>query len=116
MLTRKEIIYFKKKLLRTKKEMIKILEENQVKSIEDDGKFTFQSGQAESNKQITIIYSAQNILNQVNEALDRIRRGTYGKCVDTGEDIPHGRLEIFPYTKRTVEAQKKYDKGKNSIH
>ncbi|WP_174520339.1 TraR/DksA family transcriptional regulator, partial [Neobacillus fumarioli] len=40
---------------------------------------------------------------------DIVFRGTYGKCVDTGEDIPHGRLEIFPYTKRTQEAQKKFE-------
>lgn len=119
LLTEKEIIHLLKKLLRTKKEMIDLLEANQLEPLGDDGKFTIHNGQdadlAEREKQITIIYSAQNILNQVNEALDRIRDGTYGKCVDTGKDIPYGRLEIPPYAKRTVEAQKRYDEGVTSI-
>ncbi|MCM3570507.1 hypothetical protein [Neobacillus mesonae] len=99
MLTEKELIHLKKKLLRTKKEMIQMLEANQLSSLTDE-KFTIHhnhvAGLEAKEKQITIAYSVQNILNQVNEALERICRGTYGKCVDTGEDIPYGDSKSYP--------------------
>ncbi|WP_373370348.1 TraR/DksA C4-type zinc finger protein [Alkalicoccobacillus plakortidis] len=33
--------------------------------------------------------------------------------MDTGEEIPYERLEIVPYTKRTIEAQEKVDQEGN---
>ncbi|SCB74483.1 transcriptional regulator, TraR/DksA family [Fictibacillus enclensis] len=52
----------------------------------------------------------EEILEDINEALQRIEEGTYGKCVDTGEEIPYERLKALPYAKRTVEAQAVADK------
>ncbi|SDN39050.1 transcriptional regulator, TraR/DksA family [Fictibacillus solisalsi] len=57
----------------------------------------------------------EEILEDINEALQRIEEGTYGKCVDTGEEIPFERLKALPYAKRTVEAQEVADReGKTS--
>ncbi len=44
-------------------------------------------------------------LNDVQDALVKIEEGTYGKCEDTGKDIPFERLKALPYAKRTVEAE-----------
>lgn len=52
----------------------------------------------------------EEILEDVQEALERIKEGTYGKCIDTGEEIPYERLKALPYAKRTVAAQEKADK------
>lgn len=42
-------------------------------------------------------------LDQVNEALQRIEDGTYGKCVECGGLIPYERLQAIPYTPYCVE-------------
>ncbi|WP_078391062.1 TraR/DksA C4-type zinc finger protein [Shouchella patagoniensis] len=55
----------------------------------------------------TINEADQERLNEINEALARMEDGTYGICVDTGENIPYDRLEALPYAKRTTEAQAK---------
>lgn len=44
-------------------------------------------------------------LNEVEAALVRMREGTYGICVDTGEPIPFERLQANPTAVRTFEAQ-----------
>jgi DnaK suppressor protein len=48
----------------------------------------------------------QNALYEVDEALNRIREGTYGKCEMTGKIIPAKRLEAIPWTRFTAEAEK----------
>ena len=39
---------------------------------------------------------------QINDALDRLQRGTYGTCVVCNEVIPFARLEFVPETKACV--------------
>jgi RNA polymerase-binding transcription factor DksA len=53
----------------------------------------------------------EKLLGEIEEALERIKNGTYGTCVDTGEEIPYERLKAVPYAKRTAQAQEKFDKG-----
>ncbi|KMJ58386.1 hypothetical protein AB685_10855 [Bacillus sp. LL01] len=53
----------------------------------------------------------EKLLGEIEEALTRMEEGTYGTCVDTGEEIPYERLEALPYAKRTAQAQEKFDKG-----
>jgi RNA polymerase-binding transcription factor DksA len=43
----------------------------------------------------------------------RIKKGTYGICVATGEPIEKGRLEIVPHTNYSVEAKLKGLKRRN---
>ncbi len=38
-----------------------------------------------------------NRLQQIDNALDRINQGTYGRCVKCGKEIPEERLEVLPY-------------------
>ena len=50
-------------------------------------------------------------LQQVNAALRRIREGSYGICVDTGEEIELERLRVNPTAIRTREAQERYERN-----
>ena len=52
---------------------------------------------------------AAETLSQVQEALERINRGTYGKCVDCGREIELARLEAVPWTRYCLEDQEKHD-------
>lgn len=38
-----------------------------------------------------------DILELIEDAIERLFEGEYGQCVDCGEDIPQGRLEVKPY-------------------
>lgn len=40
----------------------------------------------------------QREATQIKAALQRIDEGTYGICVQCGEDIPEKRLELLPHT------------------
>lgn len=42
-------------------------------------------------------------LREVDEALDRLDQGTYGRCQVCGRDIPAERLELVPETPYCVE-------------
>ena len=47
----------------------------------------------------------QNALQEIDEALVRIRDGRYGVCELTGKPIPRQRLEAIPWARYTAEAQ-----------
>lgn len=42
-------------------------------------------------------------IKQIDAALHRIKTGTYGYCVDCGEEIPEKRLEIIPYAVKCTD-------------
>ena len=120
MLSKEELAYFEKRLLRLKEETIQMAEGSQPLSFEDYGELTSYDNHfgdtatqlEEREKQRVLHETASNLLEEVNEALERIKTGTYGICVDTGEPISFERLKALPYAKRTVEAQEELEKEK----
>jgi DnaK suppressor protein len=59
---------------------------------------------------LSLLSHEQNALYEVDEALNRIRAGTYGKCEMTGKPIPAVRLEAIPWTRFTAQAEEKLEK------
>jgi DnaK suppressor protein len=47
-------------------------------------------------------------LTAVERAEARLAAGTYGLSVESGEQIPDGRLEAVPTAERTIEEQRLY--------
>ena len=54
---------------------------------------------------LSLLSSDQDAMYEIEEALKRIERNTYGTCELTGKNIPKARLEAIPWTRFTVEAQ-----------
>ena len=54
---------------------------------------------------LSLLSSDQDAVFEIEEALKRIERKTYGVCELTGKLIPRTRLEAIPWTRFTVEAQ-----------
>ncbi len=54
---------------------------------------------------LSLLSSDQDAMYEIEEALKRIERNTYGICELTGKSIPKARLEAIPWTRFTVEAQ-----------
>ena len=54
---------------------------------------------------LSLLSSDQDAVFEIEEALKRIERKTYGVCELTAKSIPRARLEAIPWTRFTVEAQ-----------
>jgi DnaK suppressor protein len=54
---------------------------------------------------LSLLSSDQDAVYEIEEALKRIERNTYGICELTGKPIPRQRLEAIPWTRFTVQAQ-----------
>jgi DnaK suppressor protein len=50
-------------------------------------------------------------LQAVERAEKRLQNGTYGLSVVSGEPIPDERLEAYPLAERTIEEQRRYERG-----
>jgi len=54
---------------------------------------------------LSLLSSDQDAVYEIEEALKRIERDTYGVCELTGKAIPKARLEAIPWARFTVQAQ-----------
>jgi len=54
---------------------------------------------------LSLLSSDKDAVYEIEEALKRIERGSYGVCELTGKTIPKARLEAIPWTRFTVDAQ-----------
>lgn len=54
---------------------------------------------------LSLLSSDQDAMYEIEEALKRIEKNTFGVCELTGKQIPRARLEAIPWTRFTVEAQ-----------
>jgi DnaK suppressor protein len=50
-------------------------------------------------------------LDAVERAEQRLRQGTYGRSIESGEPIPDDRLEAVPTAERTVEEERRRRSG-----
>jgi RNA polymerase-binding transcription factor DksA len=54
---------------------------------------------------LSLLSADQDSVYEIEEALKRIEKKTYGICELTGKTIPKARLEAIPWTRFTVDAQ-----------
>ncbi|HEY7911235.1 MAG TPA: TraR/DksA family transcriptional regulator [Blastocatellia bacterium] len=53
----------------------------------------------------------RNRLRLIEEALNRIAEGTFGECVNCGEDISAKRLDAIPWTPHCIRCQELVEQG-----
>ncbi|MGL4593565.1 MAG: TraR/DksA family transcriptional regulator, partial [Thermoguttaceae bacterium] len=61
----------------------------------------------EQEQTLVFMQSEHGLLDLVNEALERIKDGTYGICEDCGSRIPKVRLNFLPYVATCVKCADK---------
>jgi DnaK suppressor protein len=54
---------------------------------------------------LSLLSSDQDAVYEIDEALKRIEKNTYGMCELTGKPIPKARLDAIPWARFTVDAQ-----------
>lgn len=57
-----------------------------------------------------MLSSEQDAVYQIDQALDRIRSGTYGKCELTGKRIEEERLLAIPWTRFSAQAERQLER------
>jgi RNA polymerase-binding transcription factor DksA len=63
----------------------------------------------------SVLLATDDILHEIDAALQRIEGGTYGTCEITGKQISAARLTAIPWTRYTTDAEAELEKrGKAS--
>lgn len=63
----------------------------------------------EQAKELALRQNAERLLGQVNDALERLEEGTYGRCEQCGEEIDPARLKALPYATLCLRCQQRLD-------
>ena len=113
---KKKLETFKKRL-----EERQIALRRAVSRTEEDGRIADQdtaqdiADRAASSYTKEFLFSQSNndrqLLQMVETALQRIREGEFGECVNCGNEINAKRLEAVPWTRYCIECQEKLEKG-----
>lgn len=92
-----------------------------VSRTEEDGRIADQDSaqdiadRAANSYTKEFLFSVSNnerqVLNMVETALQRIREGTFGECVNCGNEINAKRLEAVPWTRYCIACQEKKEQG-----
>ena len=53
----------------------------------------------------------RNTLKLIEEALDRLSEGSYGECINCGEEISAKRLDAIPWTPHCIRCQELLEQG-----
>jgi DnaK suppressor protein len=74
-------------------------------------------GSAEEQRQwqLRLLEREKKLLDKIDEALDRLARGEYGWCVETGEPIGLKRLLLRPPASLCVEAKERQEQREKHL-
>lgn len=77
----------------------------------DIGDLIDQAGD-ERDRELSLLLSGRDKekLLAINEALEKVKEGTYGICEECGEKIGSGRLKVMPLAKHCVSCQAKLER------
>lgn len=106
--------YFRRKLVQWRNELTRDNEEV-IKYLQEEGKTcTDTADRAATETDLTYELRskerARKLISKIDEALLRIKNGTYGYCSESGEPISLKRLEARPVAMLGIEAQKRHEK------
>lgn len=66
----------------------------------------------EREKKFLLASKSGRLLYHLDEALRRIKDGTYGKCHECGKDISKARLEAVPHARYCIECKEAEEQKK----
>jgi len=84
--------------------------ESEVRDSTDDA--TSSQSTSESFDEGSLV---SQTLEQVQDALQRIQNGSYGKCTVCGRQIERARLEAVPWTPYCLEDQENRDRAQTHV-
>ena len=111
----KQKMYFKTRLIEWKNEIIESNNKNlYLKEVDHEISSPDVVDQASSQTEKTVEMRTLNrqrkLLAKIEQAIKKIKNGTYGYCEETGEPIGVKRLIARPIATLSIEAQEKHER------
>ena len=111
----KHKLFFKKKLIEWKTEIVRSNNEALYNNSLDDNSASADivdqaSSYTEKNVEMKAINRQIKLISKIDQAIKKIENGTYGFCEETGEPIGIKRLIARPVAKLCIAAQEKHEK------
>jgi len=115
-LDKKRLEYYKKKLQTRREELLKAIARSGQEGREADEDPTVDLADKAANSYTKEFLFGQThndrtLLGLVDEALARIREGTFGLCASCEQELQQKRLEAVPWTRYCIACQEKQEKG-----
>ena len=63
---------------------------------------------------LSLISNEQEALKEIADAIERMKKGTYGTCEITNKAIPAARLIAVPFTRYSLEGQKELERNRRA--
>ena len=105
----RQLEYFKRKLLSWRDKLLHDSLETVVKLKDEGGREIdiLDQGSVETNMALHLRNRDRDrkLIQKIDEALERIKIGTYGYCEESGEEIGINRLEARPIARLCLEEQ-----------
>jgi RNA polymerase-binding transcription factor DksA len=112
---KRDLEFFRKLLLNLRDQVVdeisflagNNLNREHVASSNEDGTDNFERELA-----MKMVGSEQDLVYEIDEALGRIKSGTYGICEISGNAIERERLKVLPHARYSVQVQSEMERGR----
>jgi DnaK suppressor protein len=113
---KKKLESFKKKLETRQQDLRRMVSRTEAdgRSMDESSAQDIADKAASSYTKEFLFHQSNNdrqLLQMVENALSRIREGTFGECISCGTEIGAKRLEAVPWTRHCIECQEKLEQG-----
>jgi DnaK suppressor protein len=113
---KKKLDAFKKRLETRQQELRRMVTrtEQDGRTVDEDSAQDIADRAASSYTKEFLFHQSNNdrqLLQMVENALSRIREGTFGECISCGKDINAKRLDAVPWTRHCIDCQEKLEQG-----
>ena len=108
--------FFTAELIKWKKDIIKANNLGNLLNSSDDSVSSADivdqaSSYTDKSVEMKALNRSRKLISKINSALQRIKEGVYGYCVETGEPIGIKRLMARPVATLSIEAQEKHERN-----
>ena len=104
---RRKLITWRDEILRSTKETLQSLHDDQAHYADIADRATSESDKA---LELRARDRQRKLIAKIDAAIERIDRGTYGYCDETGEPIAVRRLDARPIATLSIEAQERHER------
>ena len=113
---KRRVRVFRDRLLDRRESLVGQVQQAELYSRERDSEATQDPADMAANaytKELLVSMSDNDrqMLNLIDEALERMDDSGYGKCIRCGEAVPEKRLEAVPWARHCVRCQDMHERG-----
>jgi len=113
---KRRVRVFRDKLMDRRQSLVGQVQQAELYSRERDAEATQDPADMAANaytKELLVSMSDNDrqLLNLIDEALERMDDSGYGKCVRCGQPLPEKRLEAVPWARHCVKCQELQERG-----